>query len=284
MAVYKQTYRGYEGPTTPEWSRALILYRYALRAVFRSKLLLGFYLICFVFPLVDLIAIYVANHASFLAGLGIRNFFAINRSFFYSFVHYQCVFAFLYTAFAAPGLVAPDLAHGGLALYLARPLRRFEYLLGKILVLVVLLSGLTWVPGLFLFAVQCVMGSAAWRSANAWLGWSIFAASWIWIIGLSLLALAVSAWIKWRVVAGAALLGIYFFGAGLGGAMDLVLNTQNGGLLDFMQLHLLVWSDLFRLAPPPLALEREAWAVLIVLALGSLALVLRRVRPLEVVR
>lgn len=284
MAVYKQTYRGYEGAITPEWSRALILYRYALRAVFRSKLLLGFYLLCFIFPLLDLIAIYVANHATFLADLGIRNFFSIGRGFFFSFVHYQCVFAFLFTAFAAPGLVAPDLAHGGLALYLARPLRRFEYLLGKILVLVALLSGLTWVPGLFLFAVQCVMGGAVWRSANLWLGWSIFAACWIWIIVLSLLALAVSAWIKWRVVAGAALLGIYFFGAGFGSAMNLVLSTQNGGLLDFMQLHLIVWSDMFRLGPPPLALEREAWAVLIALALASLALVLKRVRPLEVVR
>src|SRR6185437_9678434 len=48
MAVYKQTYRGYEGAITPEWSRALILYRYALRAVFRSKLLLAFYLLCFI--------------------------------------------------------------------------------------------------------------------------------------------------------------------------------------------------------------------------------------------
>ncbi|MGH9393365.1 MAG: hypothetical protein ACRD1E_04285 [Terriglobales bacterium] len=284
MAVYKQTYRGYQGALTPSWSRFLILYRSARRAVFASKLMLGLYLICFLFPLLDLIAIYLAHNQAFLADLHITSFIAINRAFFFTLVHYQCFVAFLFTAFAAPGLVAPDLAHGGLALLLARPLRRFEYLAGKALVLFVLLSGLTWLPALLLFAVQCNLGGAAWRAGNLWLGWSIFSACWIWIVVLSLLALAVSAWVKWRVVAGAVLLGIYFFGAGLGGAVNLVLGTQNGGLLDFMQLHLIVWSDLFRLAPPPLALEREAWAVLAAITLASLALILRRVRPLEVVR
>jgi len=284
MAVYKQTYRGYHGASTPSWSRFAILYRYARRAIFQSKLLLGFYIVGFLFPLVDLIVLYLSHNPTFLARLRVTHFFAINRYYFFTFVHYQCFVAFLFTAFAAPGLIAPDLANGGLALYLARPFSRAEYLLGKIAVLWVLLSGLTWVPGLLLFAVQCDLGGAAWRAQNLWLGPGLLLACLIWILVLSLLALALSAWVKWRVVAGAALLGIYFFGAGLGQAINFVLRTQYGSLLDFMELHLIVWNGLFRLAPPPLALEFEAWAVLGGLALASLALILRKVRPLEVVK
>lgn len=284
MAVYKQTYRGYHGALTPPRSRFLVLYRHALRSIFQSKLLLGFYIVCFLFPLIDLMVIYLAENTAFLQRLSIHTFFAVNRSFFFTFAHYQAFMAFLFTAFAAPGLIAPDLAHGGLALYLARPFSRGEYLFGKITALWALLSGLTWIPGLVLFAVQCAIGGAAWRGQNLWIGPSLVAACWVWILVVSLLALALSAWVKWRIVAGAALLGIYFFGAGLGSAVNFVLRTQYGSLFDFMELHLIVWAGMFRLAPPPLGLEYGAWAVLAGVALLSLALILRKVRPLEVVK
>lgn len=284
MAVYKQSYRGYPGPRTPDRRRALIVYRQARRTIFQSRLLLSVFVACLVFPLLELVAIYVAHHPAFLAYLRIRHFFAIGPAFFFTYARFQCSLAFLFTAFAAPGLIAPDLANGGLVLYFSRPLARWEYLAGKIAVLWVLLSELTWIPGLVLFAVQCDLGGATWRAGNLYLGWSLVAACWIWIVVLSLVALALSAWVRWRVVAGAALLGMYFFGAGLAQAINFVLQTSYGSLCDFMGLHLIVWSGLFRLAPPPLALETGAWLVLAGLASAALALILRRVRPLEVVQ
>lgn len=284
MAVYKHTYHGYSGRRTPGWRRWFILYREALRAIFHSKTLLAIYVLCFAFPLVDLVLIYLFNGTAFIAALGLPRLVTFTPTFFYAFAHYQCLVAFLFTAFAAPGLIAPDVANGGLSLYFARPLRRFEYLAGKMLALWVLLSALTWVPGLVLFAAECDMGGAAWRAQNLWIGWGMFVACWIWIVVISLVALAISAWIKWRVVAGAALLGIYFFGAGLGTAIDTVLRTQYGGLFNLMELHLIVWSAWFRLAPLTVGLETSAWAVLSALCVISIALILRKVRPLQVVK
>ncbi|HXE30863.1 MAG TPA: hypothetical protein VN515_03570 [Terriglobales bacterium] len=284
MAVYKLTYQGYDGPRTPAGSRFLVLYRYARRAIFHSKLLLGFFVVCFLVPLFNLLIVYAMHNPAFLNRLNIHLVININRGFFNTYLKYQSFMAFLFTAFAAPGLIAPDLANGALSLYLSRPLRRVEYLAGKFAVLFVLLSELTWIPGLVLFAVQCSVGGPEWRAANYWIGFSLIEAGVVWVVVISLLALALSAWVKWRIVAGAALLGIYFFGAGFGQAINLVLQTQNGYLLDLMQLHLIVWSGIFRLAPPPLSLEVEAWAVLAAICAASLWLILKKVRPLEVVR
>ena len=49
---------------------------------------------------------------------------------------------------------------------------------------------------------------------NLWIASGVFLGSWIWILSISLLALALSAWVKWRIAAGALLLGVLFIGAG----------------------------------------------------------------------
>lgn len=48
MAVYKRTYRGYAGEMTPAWSRFLVIPRYAYRSLFQSKMLVAFFVLCFV--------------------------------------------------------------------------------------------------------------------------------------------------------------------------------------------------------------------------------------------
>ena len=42
MAVYKRTYKGYEGGLTPAWSRFMILPRYSYSRLFQSKFLMMF--------------------------------------------------------------------------------------------------------------------------------------------------------------------------------------------------------------------------------------------------
>ena len=54
--------------------------------------------------------------------------------------------------------LARTCATTALPLYLARPFCRTEYILGKIAVLVILLSAITWVPGLLLFLLQAYLG------------------------------------------------------------------------------------------------------------------------------
>jgi len=59
----------------------------------------------------------------------------------------------LLAVFVGSGLIADDLHTGALPLYLVRPLRAWDYVVGKALVLPVVLLGALLVPGLFLWTI-----------------------------------------------------------------------------------------------------------------------------------
>src|SRR5579864_744645 len=285
MAIYRRNYKPYSGTTTPEWSRFLVLFRYSRRNLFRSKFMTAFFVICFFYPAVCLAVIYVAHSASFLAQFGLPGgILSIDNKFFYAFISVQGVLAFLLTAFAGPGLISPDLANGALPLYFCRPFSRAEYLLGKSSVLAILLSQITWIPGLVLFGMQASLEGANWTWTHLWIAGSLVLSSLIWIAILSLLAMALSAWVKWRIVAGALLLGVMFFGAGFGQAINAVLRTDSGKFFNLAFLMGTVCNSLFRLHSHEAISALQAWAALLVYCAICLGLLMRKVRAYEVVR
>jgi ABC-2 type transport system permease protein len=58
---------------------------------------------------------------------------------------WQAMPAFFVAVIVGPSLIAADLANGALPLYLGRPVDRRDYVLGKLAVLAILLSPMTWV-------------------------------------------------------------------------------------------------------------------------------------------
>ena len=233
MAVYERTYRRYAGGFTPERRRFLILPRYAFEEVFRSSSSSVFFVLCFVPPLAGAVLIYLHHNTSALKFLDLSaaQILPIDSSFFFNLMGIEATLSFLLALFVGPALVAPDLRNNGLPLYLSRPFTRSEYVLGKLSVLVLLLSAITWVPLLLLFTLQASLEDG-WLAANGRIGWAIFAGTWAWILVLSLLALAVSAWVKWKPVARIALLVVFFVLAGFGAAINESLDTTWGSLLN----------------------------------------------------
>jgi ABC-2 type transport system permease protein len=285
VAVYRRTYTSYSGPLTPAWSRFLVLFRYSRRSLFRSKLQTGLFVLCFFYPIFCLLAVYLAHNLNVLEGLGANDqFLKIDSKFFFYFVSAQGSLAFVLTAFTGPGLISPDLANGALPLYFCRPFSRAEYVLGKASVLVILLSLITWIPGLVLFAVQSSLAGPEWAWQHLWIAGSIILSSLIWIAILSLLAMALSAWVKWRIVAGALLLAVLFFGAGFGQAINAVMRTQLGHLTDIGYLMGTIWTSLFRIGGPRAISTAEAWIALLIYCGICLALLVRKVRAYEVVK
>jgi ABC-2 type transport system permease protein len=285
VAVYRRTYTAYSGPLTPAWSRFLVLFRYSRRKLFQSKLQTALFVLCFFYPLACLFMIYLAHNLSFLQSLGnVRAPFTIDNKFFFVFIDVQGVLAFVLTAFTGPGLISPDLANGALPLYFCRPFSRAEYVLGKASVLAILLSQITWIPGLVLFAVQATLAGPQWTWDHLWIAGSLILSSLIWIAILSLLSMALSAWVKWRIVAGALLLAVLFFGAGFAQAINAVLRTQSGHFIDIVYMMATVWTSLFRIDTRQSMSSAQAWIALLIYCGICLALLIRKVRAYEVVR
>ncbi|HKE60491.1 MAG TPA: hypothetical protein VKB46_27480 [Pyrinomonadaceae bacterium] len=306
MAVYEQTYKRYAGPLTPEWKRFLVIPRHEYRAAFKSKLFTAFFVVCFVPLLVEAILIYLHHNANALGvfRLNVRELIPIDGSFFQTFVGLQGGFAFFVALLVGPPLVSRDLRNNALPLYLCRPFSRAEYVLGKMSVLLILLSLITWIPQLLLFLFQSYLEGFAWFKDNLWMASAIFIGSVVWILLLALLSQAVSALVKWRVIASALLLLIFFVPSVLGEIINQLFLTRWGSLISLGALMKSVLSGLFGtfvrasghiritdfddqvvrdivLYEPPLWCS---WAVLFGVCAICLALLARKVRAYEVVR
>jgi ABC-2 type transport system permease protein len=310
MAVYEHSYRQYAGRLTPGWSRFLVIPRHAYRDVFRSKLFVAFFAGCFIYPLVAACIIYLHHNVNALALLKIgdvRALVPINASFFHFYVSFQCGLAFFLNLLMGPPLVSRDMANNAIPLYLSRPFSRAEYVLGKMSVLALLLSLVTWVPGLLLFFFQSYLEGVGWVWSNLWIAGAIFVGCAVWIVLLSLIALAVSAWVKWRVVASGALLGLFFIPSTFGEIINNLFLTRAGHLISFGALMNNIWLGLFGLfvrqtghvrgtrtdmirtnefidvvlMEPPLW---ASWLVLTLVCAFFLWLLMRKVRAYEVVK
>ncbi|HEX8638196.1 MAG TPA: hypothetical protein VF692_09050 [Pyrinomonadaceae bacterium] len=301
MAVYEHLYGAYEGESHSARSRFLVIPRYALRETFKSKLFTTIFILCFIYPLVATILVYLHHNANALALLqiNVRELLPIDASFFLTFVQVQGAFALILTVLVAPPLISRDLSNNALPLYLCRPLSRAEYVLGKMTVVVFLLSLMTWIPGLLIFFFQASLGGFAWLWANLWMIWAIFFGCMVWIVLLSLLALAVSSLVKWRVVASGALLGLFFVPTAFGEIINDFFLTQAGHLISLWATMNSIWRGLFglfvretghirdrqfgeiALLEPPLWVS---WLVIALICAVCVWLLSRKVRAYEVIK
>jgi ABC-2 type transport system permease protein len=293
MAVYKRTYKAYAGPLTPSWSRFTVLSRYGFATLFQSRPFTAYTVICMIPFLVGLGIIYVLNNQSVQALLRVQNTgtISIDNVWFMAFLGVEGFMAFILTAWSAPGMISKDFANHSVQLYLSRPLSRAEYLAGKISVLAGLLSLTTWIPALVLFIVQATLRGNGWWWQNLWMAGSIFLASAMWIAVISLLAMALSVLVRWRIAATALLLGTFFVLPGVGGVMDLILRTGWGRLFNISFDISMVWATLFRLGDA----QRRAgdwdrvppwspWMALFAICAISLWILVRRLKAREVER
>lgn len=291
MAVYKRNYQPYDGPVTdPRW-RFTVLPRFAFMEAFDSKLFTVFFTLSFVPTLVATVFIYFFHHVESLLAFNanaLRDLVPIDNKFFMTVLEFQTVLTFFITAYIGPTLVSPDLTNNALPLYLSRPFTRKEYVVGKLSVIVTLTSLITWVPSLWLFFFQSSMAGAAWMWDNLRVALAIILVSWTWILTTALVALALSAWVKWRPIAGGAMFGIFFAGAGFGEVVnDMLFRRPDplwGSLLDLQLMMRIISHWLFDVQfynPVPVW---SAWAGLLAICGFALLLLGRKIRACEVVR
>jgi ABC-2 type transport system permease protein len=294
MAVYKRTYKAYCGPLTPARSRFTVLARYGFSTLFDSRLFTAYTVLCFLPFLVGVVFIYLMHSATAQAILNVhfgnRQEIVDNR-WFAGFLGVEMWMGFLLTAWGAPGMITRDFANQSIQLYLSRPLSRPEYLAGKVSVLAGLLSCTTWIPALVLFFLQAQLEGNHWGWNNLSIAGAIILGGLLWIALISLLSMALAVWVRWRIAATGLMIGFFFLLPGLGQAINLILRTSWGNLLNFPYLTGMVFAHLFRL--PLHQLEQagfmqiplwSAWAALLSVCVISLLLLDRRLQAREVER
>jgi ABC-2 type transport system permease protein len=294
MAVYKRKYNPYAGALTPERSRFFVLTRYAFADLFKSRAFVLLLILALVPTFFYAGYIFLANNATAQLLLRMHDTgFAVDTEFFVVLVIVQTQVAFLLNCWVGPLLISGDLTNGALPLFLSRPFSRPEYVLGKLAVLALLLSAVTWIPGLLLFGLQSGLAADGWFWSHLWVTIPLVFCCAIWILMLSLISLAVSAWVKLRIVATGVIFISFFVPAGLGEIYNGIMGTYWGYLLNFTYLFRLMVAkgfgatDLFtsphtRLAPEiPVA---AAWLMMILVCVFALFVLNVRLRAREVVR
>ena len=290
MSVYKHSYRAYSGKLTPLWTRVLVLTRYAFAEAWSSKITVALFTLSLLPTVVFLVIIYVANNsiARALIMKGDAREFAIDARYFLQILQTQSWIALAITSWVAPRLISYDLSDNALPILLSRPISRFGYVFGKFIALFASLSAVTWVPCLLLFAYQGYSSPQPWVGENLRIAGGLLMGAVIWITFLSILGLALSSWVKWRIVATGIIFAAIFVPAGVGGVMSAILRTRWGFLLNIPYMMSVLWRRLlgapdfarFGVSLPTTAIA----AMLALVCVASVAMLNARIRAREVVR
>ena len=286
MAVYERTWQRYRGELTPLRWRWLVVTRYAIADAFASRLFTAFYALCFLPSVAGIFFIYLSHNVSLLEKVGappdLMN--VLTDKFFMILFSWQALPAFLVAVIVSPSLIAADLSNNALPLYLSRPIDRHEYVLGKMAVLAILLSPMTWVMGAAIGLLLAYFEGGGGGFENYRIGMAYVVGHIAWIVVISMLTLAISAWVRFKPAARGALFAIIFILAGLAQAVNAVTRTSFGDLIHLVRAINSVVMSLFG-APTPSGLPVSLnWFTLAGVTALSIWLINRKLRPHEVVK
>ena len=274
---------------TPAWRRPLVVAGYGLANVFRSRLFTMFFVACLLPSCFFLVSIYLRYKLDMMSGfLGLEGpagrYDPFEDWLYYGIGTPAVWVTFLIILVVGPALVAPDLKDNAMPLYLSRPLTRIQYVLGKLLVLVGLTSAVTWIPGLLLVFTNAYYAPDGWLLDNLSVPLGLIATCLVWTTCLSMIALAISAWVRWRPAATLGFLGVVVIGSTVGNLMRAILNDWLGSLVILADAIEVVGRDLFATRSSDLMPLTAAWVELsVATALAAWALV-HRIRAFEVVK
>ena len=129
--------------------------------------------------------------------LNVRGLTQVNAKFFYDFLSMQTFFIVLICVFGGAGLIANDLKNNVLQMYFSKPLKRVDYLVGKLVTIMTLLTFVTFILAFLLFLENLLLGETGeFLRQNYWMLGSIFLYSLVLTLPTGLLILALSSLTK----------------------------------------------------------------------------------------
>lgn len=289
MPIAEQGYLHWQGRPAATQKPWRAIARFGIRLAFRRK----FFKLSLAFSLLPALAfgigVYLAetieNFQVFMGGS--RRLLNVDPAYFR--VYFTSDFLFfmilMLMILSGAGLIADDLKSGSLQLYFARPLRKRDYLLGKLGVTGFFVLLLTLVPGIVFILLKLIFsGSLKLLTEHPWLPFSVLLYSLILAALFSLAALFFSALSKNRRFAGVLLFMVYFGSDVAYAVFHEIFRRPEFGWLSIRANLQQVGAAVFGAAPPLDA----PWPVsaLILAALAGIAVffLFKRIRSVEVIR
>jgi len=278
MPIHDQGYRRYAGHRVLAGRSWWVIARAGILERLRERRFLGLLLLAWAPFVVRAVQIYVATNFSQ------ASFLAPTAQTFREFLGQQGFFVFLVTIFVGSGLIANDLRANALQIYLSKPLTRAEYIVGKLATLVVFLVLVTWMPAILLLFLQMMFaGSGAFVRANLFLIPAITLFSVIQVALSSCVMLALSSLSRNRRFVAIMYAGIVFFTAAMYQALRGMTGSTAWAWISPRDTLNVVGDGIFRVPGASALPFPVALAVLLALLAGSIWIVMRHVRGVEVV-
>ena len=171
MPVYERTYQTWDGARTTIFHRIMSFSKYTYLQVKGNRLVGRIFLMSFLPFILYLSYMYIIVNVEILVKMNIpiQSILPVNKQFFMRFLITQLPFLFFFTLAVGSNLISKDIHHKALPMILSKPINRWEYILGKFMVLFLLLSLLSWFLCSILFILQTALVSpeSGWRQ-NFW--------------------------------------------------------------------------------------------------------------------
>lgn len=284
MPIYDQSYAHWKGRLEGRIFRWLPIMLNGIRLPFRSKLFIALFVLG-VIPFIVFAGFLTFYH---LYGTNIPEMErSMNRGeLFHKFLEWQRLGVIIMCLFVGTPLISRDLRAGALEVYFSKPLLLLDYLLGKFMVILFFLACMTLFPSLLLFVFDFLLSDKAgyFGEIAVYLP-GLFLASLIIMLVCSSLVMASSSLARTARSAGI----IWFaFHVGLLVASRIsarVFNDEAFKLIDVASSLNCISHRILRETMP---YENAHWTIpfiyLLFLVIGSLALLFKRVKGVEVVK
>jgi ABC-2 type transport system permease protein len=279
VPIHDQGYHRYAGERGRSGAAWQVIATAGIRTVLAQRKFLALLLMAWGPFLVRAVQVYIA------ANFSQASFLAPKAETFREFLGQQGIFVFFVTIYIGAGLIANDRRANALQVYLSKPLTRAEYVAGKLAILFLFLIGVTWLPAIMLLLIQIMFaGSFAFVRDNLFLLPAITLFSLLQVLVASTTMLALSSMSKSARFVGVMYAGLIFFTSALFNALRGITGQTSFAWISPTETLEQVGNIIFRLDPPFAVPAFATVLALAVLVGGSLWILERNVRGVEVVQ
>jgi ABC-2 type transport system permease protein len=278
MPIHDQGYRRYLGTRAAIGRAWTVMTRAGVMTYVRKRQFIGLMLIAWSGFIVRAVQIYVSatfTQAAFLAPKGET---------FREFLDQQGIFVFFVTIWVGAGLIANDRRANALQLYLSKPMTSAEYIAGKLAILFIFLVFVTFLPAIMLLLTQAAFaGNLTFIRNNIYLLPAITLFSLVQILLAATTMLALSSISKSSRFVGVMYAGLFFFTTALFNALRGITGRSSFAWLSPTASLEQLGDIIFRLQPRYQMSPAIAALTVVVVIAGSIYILTRRVRGVEIV-